>query len=222
LKLTDSERKLFKDNEITNFDELLASAQSASKTQEDKSRTTHIVKKLRPLIEGINLYAGVAQTMVQANPAPAALVLGGINCLMSIPSRFAEYQEKISNILFDMGRQLQNLKKYQVNMYENESEIDDALLQVYIDMAEFCREAARLLFDRSGKPRSSFKTLLRSTLQPFDYKLGEMAKKFDSDIRHFEKSIEIVFQKDRQNFQGGVQVFQSDMRRAMDDQATNN
>jgi hypothetical protein len=173
-----------------------------------------IAKKLRPLVEAVNLYGGVAQTMVQANPAPAALVLGGVNCLMSIPSRFADYQERLSDILSEMGRQLHNLKKYQAGMYENEPDVDDALIQVYIDMVEFCREATRLLFDRFGKPRSSLRTLLRSTLQPFDYKFGAMAKKFDNDVRYFEKSVQIAFEKDRQRFQREV-------RRAMG-QATDN
>ena len=150
------------------------------------SRALKVAHLLKPLFETMNMYAPIAQTMVQADPTSSALILGGITCIMSISRRFEDYQEKMARMLSEMLGKLDILLKYGENIYKNNTEVQKALMEVYGDVLDFCIQASRLFLDDKGKERSSFTTFVASLGKSFESKFSDVRYKFDIHLKAFE------------------------------------
>jgi hypothetical protein len=187
-KLTEKERDLFLSSQTEEIGKYVAAIEAASKKQEKNSRAIKISGKLEPLINALNMYAPIAHTLIQADPSPSAFVLGGITCILSIPSRFLEYQVKIVEMLSDMGTKLAFLSRYEKEIYETDAQVQKSLIDLYGDVLEFCREASKLLYDENGNPRSALKTFVTSLWQPYQSKLGAIAQRFEHNLEIFEAS----------------------------------
>jgi hypothetical protein len=153
--------------------------------QGEKSRAVKVAKLINPLFETMNMYAPIAHTMIQADPTSSALVLGGITCIMSISSRFLGYQEKIVNMLSEMGTKLEVLLRYGSDIYPDNDEVQRALMEVFGDVLQFCSEAWNLFCDENGEPRNSVKAFLTSLRKSFEMKFGDIISKFDKDLQAF-------------------------------------
>ena len=86
-------------------------------------------------------------------------MLGGITCILSIPSRFLDYQLKIIDMLSQMGNMMDLLTKYDTEIYPNDDHIQPILTTLIGDVLDFCREASKLVLDEDGSPRNTRKTL---------------------------------------------------------------
>ncbi len=148
----------------------------------------------------MNMYAPIAQTMIQADPSPSALVLGGITCIMSISSRFVDYQEKVAKTLSEMLEKLEILLQYGASVYRNNAPVQTALVEVYGDILQFCIEASRFFLDDKGNPRSSLRALVSSLWQPFESKFSDILYKFDRHLNAFEERARLV---DRERMESG-------------------
>jgi hypothetical protein len=124
--------------------------------------------------------------MIQADPSPSAFVLGGITCILSIPSRFLEYQVRIVEMLSKMGDGMALLSRYEKEIYESDAQVQKSLIDLYGDVLDFCREASKLLYEENGKPRSTLKTFVTSLWQPYQSKLGAIAQRFENNLGIFE------------------------------------
>ena len=140
----------------------------------------------------MNMYAPIAEAMIQADPTPSALILGGITCIMSISKRFQEYQERIAKMLSEMLEKLDILLKYGTNIYKNNSQVQSALIEVYGDVLDFCIQASKLFLDDKGKERSSLKTFLTSLGKSFESKFSDILYRFDRHIKAFESAATYV------------------------------
>jgi len=137
----------------------------------------------------MNLYAPVAQTMVQADPTSSALFLGGITCIMAISDRFLEYQEKIVEMLVNMGKKIPILVEYGSEVYQNNGSIQEALMEIFGDILQFCTKAYHVFRDEDGKPRTSVYTFVKSLGRSFEIHFGETVKKFEKDLQAFEARV---------------------------------
>jgi hypothetical protein len=153
--------------------------------QGEKSRAVKVAKLINPLFETMNMYAPIAHTMIQADPTSSALVLGGITCIMSISSRFLGYQEKIVNMLSEMGTKLEVLLRYGSDIYPDNDEVQRALMEVFGDVLQFCSKAWNLFRHENGEPRNSIKAFLTSLGKSFEMKFGDIISKFDKDLEAF-------------------------------------
>jgi hypothetical protein len=201
-KLTEKERDLFLSSQTEEIGKYVAAIEAASKKQEKNSRAIKISGKLEPLINALNMYAPIANTLIQADPSPSAFVLGGITCILSIPSRFLEYQVKIVEMLSDMGTKLAFLSRYEKEIYQTDALVQKSLIDLYGDVLDFCREASKLLYDENGSPRGTLKTFVTSLWQPYQSKLGAVAKTFEQNLKVFEASASFADRRNEKIFRG--------------------
>lgn len=185
-KLSEEERNRFLKYSATDVKHYVAALEQAVKQQSQKSRAVKVAQLIKPVFETMNMYAPIARTMVQVDPSPSALVLGGITCVMSISSRFLDYQENMARMLSEMLQKLDVLPHYSTFVYQSNTLVQKALLNIYGDILQFCLEASKLFLNDDGKPRSSLKAFLTSLWQPFESKFGEIGDKFDRDLKAFE------------------------------------
>ena len=184
--LSEAQRKMFMSHEAKDIPGYLASLQEACQESGESSRVAKAFRLINPIFKTVNMYAPIAQTMVQADPTPSALVLGGITCIMSISSRFLDYQEKIADKLDSMGGKLEFLLEYGSEIYPNDKKVQEALVEVCVDILQFCSEAWSLFRHKNGERRSSARTFLDSLWTSFDIKFGDINRKFDKDLAKFK------------------------------------
>jgi hypothetical protein len=149
------------------------------------SRALRVARLLKPLFQTMNMYAPIAQTMIQTDPTSSSLILGGITCIMEISSRFLGYQEKTAKMLSEMLIKLDILIKYGENIYENNAQMQKAIMEVFGDVLDFCIQASKLFLDDEGKPKSSITPFITSLGKPFESKFSDVLSKFDMDIKAF-------------------------------------
>jgi hypothetical protein len=171
------------------------------KEQGQKSRAAKVARLIKPLFETMNMYAPIARTMVQADPTSSALILGGITCIMSISSRFLDYQEKIVDVLSEMGEELEVLLEYGSNIYPDDDRVQSSLMVVFGDVLQFCSEVWNIFRDKNGEPRSSVKTFLTSLGKSFEMKFGEILSKFDKDLQVFNERALLCDRREKKAFQ---------------------
>jgi len=181
-----AERDIFLHYEAADLKQIVTAIESFVQDHGRKSRALKVANILHPLFEFMNMYAPIAQTMIQADPTPSALIFGGITCVMSISKRFRDYQEKMLKMLSEMLEKLDILLKYGDNVYKNDSEVQKALMEVYGDILDFCVHASRLFLDDKGNERSSLKTLFTSLWTSFESKFSEILYRFERHIKAFE------------------------------------
>ncbi len=170
--------------------------------QGEKSRAAKVARLIRPLFDTMNMYAPIARTMIQADPTSSALVLGGITCIMSISSRFLDHQEKIVNVLAEMGEKLEILLKYGSDIYANNDEVQNSLMVVFGDILQFCSEAWNMFLHENGEPRSSVKAFITSLGKSFEMKFGDILSKFDKDLAIFNERALLCDRRKTKEFQG--------------------
>lgn len=134
----------------------------------------------------------VARIAVQADPMPSSLVLAGIACVMQMSSDYLSYQKKLAEVLSRMGRKANIITQLSDHLCEDNDQIQEALIEVYGDILEFCREALKPLVNENGEKRNTRKILGSSLLHPFDEsKFGQIAGNFEMHLDHFRGVAEV-------------------------------
>jgi len=190
--LDKKEREIFLKNRAKSLNEFSKEVMDTAKAQKDNGRAIRAAEKLQPLVNFVERYSGFADAIAKAAPAPPVVpgvVIGAIKCLLSIPKGFVDMQEKISDALVQMNDELDLLTKHYETMFRNDEEIQAMLVQVYIDIIEFCRDAAKLLYHKEWTTRGPLKLFWKSTVTTFEGGLGAKSDKFRKDVGILEKLI---------------------------------
>jgi hypothetical protein len=203
---------MFEQHSAGDLTQYVHNIEAIFETQGQKSHAGKVARMFRPLYETMNLYAPIARTMVQADPTSSALILGGITCIISVSQRFLNYQEKIVEMLSEMGRKLEILFRYGREIYYNNEDVLRPLLSVFADILEFCSAAWRMFRDKNGDPRSSAKTFFTSLGKSYETKFGEVIRKFELDLKDFEERALLCYRQDVKQFQTDSRGFQKDSR----------
>ena len=185
-KASQTERDMFLEYKAGDLQQYATAIESSVKDHGKNSRALRVAHLLNPLFETMNMYAPIAQTMIQADPTSSSLILGAITCVMAISKRFEEYQEKIAKMLSEMLGKLEILTKYGENIYKNNGQMQQAIIDVYGDVLDFCVQASRLFLDDKGNERNSLKTFLTSLGKSFEVKFSDVLYRFDRHLKAFE------------------------------------
>jgi hypothetical protein len=177
---------MFLEHQKGDLNSYVQTIQAACIKQEKKSRSIKIAKLFEPLLRTMNVHLPAVQTMIQADPTPSALILGGIVCIMQISSKFIEYQGKVAKFLSRLELKVHVLSEFSEYVYRTDSSVQTALTEVYGDILDFCREALKLFVDDKGKERGGLKTFSHSLWQGYQMKLEAIVEKFNEDLEHFE------------------------------------
>lgn len=199
-KLSPLQKKMFLDHQKGDLTEYVSSIEDLCRKQGNQSRGRRVARLFRPLFRTMNMYAPVAQTMIQADPTSSALILGGITCIMSISDRYLEYQEKIVEILADMEEKLGVLVDYGSNIYQDNDSVQGALMEVFGDILEFCSKAWQMFRDKDGQPRSSLHQFVKSLGSSFEMQFGAILKKFEKDLQTFADRAQLCDRRETKDF----------------------
>src|SRR5580700_9316923 len=96
-----AERDMFLQHRAADLGKYTAAIEKTVLDHGKDSWSLKVARLLNPLFQTMNMYAPIAQTMIQADPTSSSLILGGITCIMAISSRFLDYQEKMAKMLSD-------------------------------------------------------------------------------------------------------------------------
>lgn len=182
--------------EVEGINGLVATLQGAARAQSEKSRTLNIANELKPVVDAVNLYSGLAQTLAQNGPAPSATVLGGISCILALFERYSSYQKNLSEVLGQMGKKLSMLTVHYERLYHQHEDVRQALVQVFVDIVDFCRDTAKLLYNEKGGIKKAVSLLGRSLISSFESKFGDKVANFESDFAHFEEYVKATVRDD--------------------------
>jgi hypothetical protein len=147
---------------------------------------------MEPIFITSRKYLAVARTAVQADPSPSALVLAGIVCVMQVSSGYLLYQEKLANVLSRMGQKANTLTQFG-DLCQDDEQVQQALVEVYGDILDFCREALKPLVDENGNIKKSIKLFGKTLLKSFDESnFGHIAESFERHLENF-KDVALLF-----------------------------
>lgn len=159
-KLTDNEKEHFRRCQQANVDAYIESISLALCEQKEKSWITKIARLVEPIFTTSRKYLAMANTAIQADPTPSAWVLAGIVCVMQVSSGYLLYQEKLANVLSRMGQKASTLTQFG-DLCQDDDQVQHALVEVYGDILDFCREALKPLLDENGNIKKASNCLAK-------------------------------------------------------------
>lgn len=184
--LTAVEEALFLKNDIQDLPKYLEKLETGSREQSGKV-SARIAKKLKPFVDTVNMYLPVAETMVQANPMPAALVLGGVTCLLSVPARFVDYQDRLIDALAEMGSYFEILTRYEQEIFKFDIYEQEYLVRCVGHVLRFWQEASKLIYDDKGNYRSNVPKWTQSSWEPYEKRFGAISQNLKYHYRLFKE-----------------------------------
>ena len=160
---------------------------SAMREQKEKSWTNKLAQLMEPIFITARRYMPVANIAIQADPSPSALVLAGIVCIMQISSGYLLYQEQLATVLSRMGQKADTLTRLGDHVYPDDGRVQQALIDAYGDILDFCKEALKPLVNERGRKRTNLKFLGASLLKPFeDSNFGKIERNFEKHLEIFK------------------------------------
>jgi len=144
---------------------------------------------MEPIFTTSRKYLTVASTAIQADPSPSAWILAGIVCVMQVSSGYLFYQEKLATVLSRMGQKASILTQFD-DLCQDDDQVQQALVEVYGDILDFCREALKPLLDENGNIKKSLKLFGKTLLKTFnDSNFGYIAESFEAHLENFKDAV---------------------------------
>jgi hypothetical protein len=123
--------------------------------------TSRMRKIMNPVVSVLNTYAGVVDTLCQADPMPTALIWGCLKAAISCSSRFLELYDKIEDQLELTSKSVSVLTEYE-ELFGDSATMQELLVSSYIDIIRFWRrvekECRRCIANRLARAVASFST----------------------------------------------------------------
>jgi hypothetical protein len=128
----------------------------------DHAATSRMRRTLGPLVSVLNTYAGVIDTLCQADPMPTAIIWGCIKATIQCSSRFLDLYDKISNQLGNLKTHIEVLTAYE-ELFGESSTMQELLQDSYVDVIRFWRrvekECTRCIANRMARAIASFSVI---------------------------------------------------------------
>ncbi|KAJ4371362.1 hypothetical protein N0V83_004579 [Neocucurbitaria cava] len=131
------------------------------RTSTDRAATQRMRKVLNPVVSVLNTYAGVVDTLCNADPMPTALIWGCMKVAIQCSTRFLDLYDKIGSQLADLGAHLEVLTAYE-ELFGESATMQELLQASYIDIIRFWhrveKECKRCIANRMARALASFST----------------------------------------------------------------
>lgn len=144
--------------------------------QQRRGKTRWLGKKLQPLVNGLTQFTCALDTMIQAGPAPAALIYGGAKLVLQLAKGYTDYFEKMVDTLAEVGSILECYHSLGCT-YSSAESMRKVLFESYKNILIFWQDCARL-FNRNGA-----KTFLKGIVKPFDSEWTTIRSRLERDLR---------------------------------------
>lgn len=151
----------------------------------DRTATRRMRKILNPVVTVLTTYAGVIDTLCQADPMPTALIWGCLKATISASTRFLDLYDKISDQLASLNTHITILTAYE-ELFGESLTMQELLQSSYVDIIRFWRrvekECKRCIANRMARAIASFSTT----------KLDQIISAIDQNAQRIHLLIPIV------------------------------
>ncbi|RAK95688.1 uncharacterized protein BO80DRAFT_469213 [Aspergillus ibericus CBS 121593] len=128
---------------------------------EDRTAARAARKILSPVVQVLNAYSGLVDTLVSADPMPTAIIWGCLRAVIDCSQRFLELYEKISDQIKQLKTHLTILTEYE-ELFDHSATMRELLQASYIDIIRFWRrvdkECNRCVANRALRAMTKFST----------------------------------------------------------------
>ncbi|PYI00733.1 hypothetical protein BO78DRAFT_434188 [Aspergillus sclerotiicarbonarius CBS 121057] len=128
---------------------------------EDRTGARAARKILSPIVQVLNTYSGIVDTLVSADPMPTAIIWGCLRAVIDCSQRFLELYEKISDPIKQLKTHLAILTEYE-ELFDHSATMRGLLQASYIDIIRFWRrvdkECNRCVANRALRAMTKFST----------------------------------------------------------------
>ena len=176
------------DSKVQDADAFLATINNELQSQARNSQRRKIADKIQPITSFIQRHSVAAVPIAHFAPPPSRkFLLGGMKGLLDLPEGYIKFQESIADTLALMGQALDVAAQYS-ETYRNVRGVRERLIEVYIDIFDFCGATLCLLSKTDWVLRSTGKTVHFTMGGTFDTSFGPLKQKFERDYE-FLKTI---------------------------------
>jgi hypothetical protein len=153
------------------------------------SKTLKVAKWIKPVFKTLNMIAPTAINYAPVDPRMSGIVLGAITNVLSISSRYVDYQEGIEGMISDMASKLDFVGQYGDSIFPKDLELRKALIRVYSVILKFCVDASRLFINEKGKKRAAILRVGKSSWETFQSKFGDVRAEFGRRLEDFRFAV---------------------------------
>ncbi|EPS41471.1 hypothetical protein H072_4653 [Dactylellina haptotyla CBS 200.50] len=163
-----------------------------------KSMSFKIGKKIQPLVDFLRRHTDAVDTMVQANPFPAALVWGSLKVLLTLAFYHMNYFESLVKMLNEIGDTLDIYRQYE-KVLKSSTLVQRKLELVYFDILCFFYKAKKVF-----QTRISLITA-RTVWRTFESDFGNIKESLRRHKRLLDETVNIERIMQLQQLNGEVQ-----------------
>ncbi|PYH94744.1 hypothetical protein BO71DRAFT_224781 [Aspergillus ellipticus CBS 707.79] len=128
---------------------------------DDRTAARTARKILAPVVQVLNAYSGLVDTLVSADPMPTAIIWGCLRAVIDCSQRFLELYDKISDQIKTLSTHLVVLTEYE-ELFDRSATMRELLQASYIDIIRFWRrvdkECNRCVASRALRAMTKFST----------------------------------------------------------------
>lgn len=179
--------------------------------QQEDSVAGKIAGWIEPLFKTLNIIAPIATNLSPLDPRFSSLILGGITSVLSLSSKYLDFQEKLANMLSEMIEKLNVLIEYESN-YPKDSRVGKALVGVYGVILEFCVKGSKLFVDDKGKKKLGGRVAVKSSWSSFEGEFGKLKTQFQTRLEVFQMAKSGQLEKDLRLLGRDQRAFMKDIR----------
>lgn len=150
----------------------------------------------RPHADAVARFLGVLNRFmagiaigIQADPAISSIVVGAVRVVIDAAIDFVGFFSKLSEMLDCFSGFLGPLAKYAASAKDDKL-IQESLINIYLDLLNFWRQAHKVFMDEKGKPRQlkSWRIFYRLQWIPFAEEFGKIAADMQHDLHILDHS----------------------------------
>ncbi|CAI6331959.1 unnamed protein product [Periconia digitata] len=180
--LTPSEIQTFNDATLEN---LFYDASTTQKKHATDSRTQIVLERITSFVDGIEDYGKALDVFANTSSMILCPLWGAIRVIIHIAGEAGKFQEKLMDMLAQIGDVIPRFRIYQV-LYRKHERLLSALTEAYLDVLKFCT-MAKAYFKRAKKSRLPLAIVLQGCWKPFRLDFENTMTKFRQHKKTVEK-----------------------------------
>ncbi|KAL0631967.1 hypothetical protein Q9L58_009170 [Maublancomyces gigas] len=191
--LSPAEQQAFNRGNDLSIESLMSQINLFDETHHQTSRSRRCADRIQQFLTALQGYMkGLAPFLQQVEPI-SSLIIGGANVIIDLGLRFAEFFEKLTDMMSILGGHLVYLSKYATGFMESR-EVQQALTCAYGDILQFFQGARKVFTDKQGKESNwtSFRVFFRVSWEPFEARFGAINLQFREHVDIVIRTANIV------------------------------
>lgn len=179
--------------DISSFEDYALNLTRAVENTSNVSKVSRLSQRMKPIYQLSNSIAPILSSASQASPMPAALVLGGITCVLSLTVRLEDFETKVIETLEWMCDEMDLLKEYKHgSRLDDDPAVKAYEVKLATDILRFCVGVDKLYYRGGRKTRGSIRFMFKTIYKNFEDRFGDVKNDFQRHRSALEKRRELV------------------------------